>query len=116
MYKDFRNIETPFYFYDTALLQATLDAIHSEIDAYPQFRVHYALKANVNPEILRLIRNAGFGADCVSGGEIQTAIEAGFPASSIVYAGVGKSDKEIILPDAFHTYQAKLFLRVWTDS
>lgn len=97
MYKDFRNIETPFYFYDTALLQATLDAIHSEIDAYPQFRVHYALKANVNPEILRLIRNAGFGADCVSGGEIQTAIEAGFPASSIVYAGVGKSDKEIIL-------------------
>ena len=97
MYKDFRDIETPFYYYDTALLQATLDAICKEIKLYPNFHVHYALKANANPKILPIIQRAGLGVDCVSGGEIQTAIDAHFPTNSIVYAGVGKTDKEIIL-------------------
>lgn len=59
--------------------------------------MHYAVKANANPKILRIIRESGLGADCVSGGEIQAAIQAGFPASKIVYAGVGKTDKEINL-------------------
>ena len=97
MNKDFRDIETPFYYYDTVLLQATLDAICKEIKLYPNFHVHYALKANANPKILPIIQRAGLGVDCVSGGEIQTAIDAHFPTNSIVYAGVGKTDKEIIL-------------------
>ena len=59
--------------------------------------MHYAVKANANAKLLRIIREAGLGADCVSGGEIQAAIQAGFPASGIVYAGVGKSDWEIEL-------------------
>ena len=59
--------------------------------------VHYAVKANANPKILRIIREAGLGADCVSGGEIEASIKAGFPASKIVYAGVGKADWEINL-------------------
>ena len=59
--------------------------------------VHYAVKANANPRILRIIREAGMGADCVSGGEIEAALKAGFPAEKIVYAGVGKSDWEINL-------------------
>ena len=96
MNKDLRYIETPFYYYDTALLQATLDAIRCEIAQYPDYHVHYALKANANPNLLTLIQQAGLGADCVSGGEIETAIRAGFASEQIVYAGVGKSDKEIL--------------------
>ena len=89
--------KTPFYYYDTALLQATLDAITSTVANYPHFHVHYALKANANPKLLRLIQQAGLGVDCVSGGEIQVSIDNGFEASKIVYAGVGKSDDEIML-------------------
>ncbi len=88
---------TPFYYYDTRLLQTTLDAIKHEVEQYPNYHVHYALKANANSRLLRIIQQAGLGADCVSGGEVQRAIEAGFPADKIVYAGVGKSDWEILL-------------------
>lgn len=90
-------IETPFYYYDTELLRETLETIKAEIRNYPGYHVHYAVKANANPKILKIIREAGLGADCVSGGEIKAAIQAGFPAGSIVYAGVGKSDWEINL-------------------
>ena len=90
-------IETPFYYYDTELLRETVETIKAEIRNYPGYHVHYAVKANANPKILKIIREAGFGADCVSGGEIKAAIQAGFPAGSIVYAGVGKSDWEINL-------------------
>lgn len=89
--------QTPFYYYDIALLQATLDAIRHEIAQHPIYHVHYALKANANPRLLEVIQQAGLGADCVSGGEVQRAIEAGFPADKVVYAGVGKSDREILL-------------------
>ena len=88
--------QTPFYYYDTALLKATLDAIQKEIAPYPNYHVHYAMKANANPRLLEMIQQTGWGADCVSGGEVQEAIEAGFPADKIVYAGVGKSDWEIL--------------------
>ena len=89
--------ETPFYYYDIQLLKATLDAIAHEIEQYPNYHVHYALKANANARLLEIIQQAGVGADCVSGGEVQAAIDAGFPADKIVYAGVGKSDREILL-------------------
>lgn len=97
MKKDFRHIDTPFYYYDTALLKATLDAICATIASQPNYYVHYAMKANANPKLMQLIREAGFGVDCVSGGEIRTAIAEGFAADSIMYAGVGKSDWEIRL-------------------
>lgn len=89
--------ETPFYYYDLQLLKATLDAIAHEIEQYPNYHVHYALKANSNARLLEIIQQAGMGADCVSGGEVQRAIDAGFSADKIVYAGVGKSDREILL-------------------
>lgn len=89
--------QTPFYYYNIPLLQSTLDAIKKAIEPYPNYHVHYALKANANPIILSHIQQAGLGADCVSGGEVQRAIESGFPAQQIVYAGVGKSDREIQL-------------------
>ena len=97
MKKDFRHIDTPFYYYDTALLQATLDAICAAIASQPNYYVHYAMKANANPKLMQLIREAGFGVDCVSGGEIRTALAEGFAADSIMFAGVGKSDWEIRL-------------------
>ena len=93
----FAALRTPFYFYDLPLLRRTLDAVQEQLDRSPDFRVHYAVKANYNPRILAEIAARGFGADCVSGGEVQAALEAGFPAEGIVYAGVGKSDEEIRL-------------------
>ena len=93
----FQGLQTPFYYYDTQLLQLTLDTIREEVKDRPQWQVHYAVKANHNPVLLRQIAAAGFGADCVSGGEVQAALDAGFPPQSIVYAGVGKADWEILL-------------------
>ncbi len=93
----FNDIRTPFYYYDMDLLRATLNAIKEEVDKHDNFVMHYAVKANANPGILRQIKRAGFGADCVSGGEIEACVRAGFPGSKIVYAGVGKSDWEINL-------------------
>jgi diaminopimelate decarboxylase len=92
----FQTLETPFYCYDTALLRQTLDVLKAESEKYG-YEVHYALKANANAEILKIIASSGIGADCVSGGEVAAAIDAGFPASKIVFAGVGKTDAEINL-------------------
>ena len=92
-----QKIQTPFYYYDAELLRQTLHTINEEAGRHEGFCVHYAVKANANPKVLRIIREAGLGADCVSGGEIEAALKAGFPASKIVYAGVGKADWEINL-------------------
>ena len=92
-----QSIQTPFYYYDTELLRQTLRTINEEAGKHEGFVVHYAVKANANPRLLRIIREAGLGADCVSGGEIEASVKAGFPALKIVYAGVGKSDWEINL-------------------
>lgn len=92
----FQKLETPFYYYDTELLRRTLQVITEESEKYG-YHIHYAVKANANPRILSIIREKGLGADCVSGGEIQAALNAGFPAEKIVFAGVGKADWEIRL-------------------
>ena len=93
----FANVQTPFYYYDTKVLRETLDTIKKEIGKYENYSLHYAVKANANGKVLSIINQFGFGADCVSGGEIKAALNAGFPADKIVYAGVGKSDWEINL-------------------
>ena len=91
------RIQTPFYYYDADVLRETLKAINNESQKHEGFVVHYAVKANANPRVLRIIREAGLGADCVSGGEIEASVKAGFPSNKIVFAGVGKSDWEINL-------------------
>ena len=91
----FKGIKTPFYYYDTKLLRDTLQYIREQMD--DNMHMHYAVKANANPTILKIIAESGMGADCVSGGEIEAAINAGFNPENIVYAGVGKSDWEIRL-------------------
>ena len=95
--ESFRNIKTPFYYYDTALLRQTIKTITDEVAKHEGYHIHYAVKACANPKVLRIIADSGLGADCVSGGEIQACINAGFPANTIVYAGVGKADWEIEL-------------------
>lgn len=93
----FKGIDTPFYYYDVELLEQTIAAVKSEAARYGSFDVHYAIKANYNPRLLKIMADAGLGADCVSGGEVAAALAAGVPASKIVFAGVGKTDKEIAL-------------------
>lgn len=90
-------MRTPYYQYDLGILQNTLKAIEECVGGNPDWHVHYAIKANANPLLLKHINEYGLGIDCVSGGEIQTALDNGFPASSIVFAGVGKADWEIDL-------------------
>ena len=90
----FNITRTPFYYYDKTLLSNTLAKL-IRLAGERNYHIHYAVKANANPEILKLIAASGIGADCVSGGEIKAALEAGFPAKKIVFAGVGKADWEI---------------------
>lgn len=90
----FNSIKTPFYYYDTTVLNKTLKAVKTESDKY-NFIVHYALKANANNELLNIIKSYNIGADCVSGNEVKKAVECNFSSEHIVFAGVGKSDDEI---------------------
>ena len=91
-----KALPTPFYYYDVKLLQDTLDMVKNEAGKYG-YHAHYAVKANANPRILSIIAANGLGADWVRGGEVQAALNAGFPAGKIVFAGVGKADWEINL-------------------
>lgn len=91
---DLQKLDTPCYYYDLGLLRRTLSILNNEIEGLP-YHVHYAVKANANPILLTEIKNAGLGVDCVSGWEVQRAIENGFAPEKIVFAGVGKTDKEI---------------------
>jgi diaminopimelate decarboxylase len=90
----FNQLETPFYYYDLNVLCDTLRACTAAAAPY-NFHVHYALKANFNPKVLDMVQEFGIGADCVSGNEVKAAVEHGFNKNKIVFAGVGKADKEI---------------------
>ncbi|NOU46820.1 MAG: diaminopimelate decarboxylase [Bacteroidales bacterium] len=92
--QQFGQMPTPFYYYDMALLDQTIQSMKKEADRFG-FVVHYALKANSNPEILNRMQEFGLGADCVSGNEVSRALDCGFKSEQIVFAGVGKSDAEI---------------------
>lgn len=90
------SLKTPFYLYDTHVLQQTVKAAVDAADAYG-YVLHYAMKANHNPVITQLISQYGLGADCVSGNEVLKALQHGFSCGQTVFAGVGKSDEEIAL-------------------
>ncbi|MBI3519351.1 MAG: diaminopimelate decarboxylase [Bacteroidetes bacterium] len=92
--KTLSHYKTPFYYYDLALLKKTLETVNTESSKY-NYHVHYAFKANTNARLIDIIKQYGLGADCVSGNEVKCAIENGFEASHIVFAGVGKNDDEI---------------------
>ena len=90
----FKSIKTPFFYYNIEKLHDILVRVKKASSKY-NFVVHYAMKANANDKLLKIIKNYGFGADCVSGNEVKKAAEIGFNSNKIVFAGVGKSDDEI---------------------
>ena len=91
----FKSLKTPFYYYNLNLLDRTLDEVKKH-GLSKGYHVHFAVKANFNPQILERVREAGLGIDCVSGKEIERAIETGFKPEQIAFAGVGKTDEEIL--------------------
>jgi diaminopimelate decarboxylase len=90
----FKGLPTPFYFYDLDILRSTCETVRKTAENRGN-RIHYAVKANPNPRLLQIIASYGFGADCVSWNEIERAISAGITPSHIVFAGVGKTDRDI---------------------
>ncbi|HRP59968.1 MAG TPA: diaminopimelate decarboxylase [Vicingus sp.] len=92
--EQYKKLKTPFYHYNLDVLERTLDLVTAESNRYG-YHIHYALKANVNDAVLTAIKNRQIGADCVSGNEVKKALETGFAANNIVFAGVGKTDDEI---------------------
>ena len=93
----FKTLETPFYFYDIPLYRETLRIATEEAKGIARSSIHLAMKANNNKNILKYAKEAGLGIDTVSGGEILRAIQMGFPGNKIVFAGVGKTDREILV-------------------
>ncbi len=88
------EVGTPTYVYSADLIRQNVAAYKA---ADPDAIFAYALKANQNIEILKLIRSCGFGADVTSGGELYLALEAGFDPQKIIFSGVGKRDDEILM-------------------
>ncbi len=91
---DYNTVETPYYLYDLELLPATLQQLKELSNKYG-YTIHYALKANFEPEIVSIINDYGFGADCVSGNEVKLALSVGINPADIMFAGTGKSDREL---------------------
>lgn len=87
---------TPLYIYSHKTLERHVKAYETAFKSIPHV-VCYALKANSNAAIIKLIGDLGGGADVVSGGELYRALKAGIPANKIAYAGVGKKEDEIRL-------------------
>ncbi|MEZ4414246.1 MAG: diaminopimelate decarboxylase [Gemmatimonadota bacterium] len=86
---------TPLYVYDAEIVRNRYDAVvHAFAGADPL--VAYSVKANGTLALLHLLARLGAGADIVSGGELFRALRAGVPASRIVFAGVGKTEAEIV--------------------
>jgi diaminopimelate decarboxylase len=87
---------TPLFIYSRACIEDAWRAYEDAFAPVPH-RICYAVKANGNGAILRLLAGLGAGADIVSGGEMLAALRAGFPPERIVFAGVGKTDEELAL-------------------
>ncbi len=87
--------EQAFYLYD---LEPFEERAQHYISCFgPEARIHYAMKANSHPEILKRARDLGLGVDLVSGGELQKALNAGFSREQMIFSGVGKSKKDLEL-------------------
>ncbi len=87
---------TPLYVYSAPAMRQRVRALRDAL-AGLDAGIRYAVKANGNGAVLRLLAEEGAGADIVSGGELERALRAGIAASDIVFSGVGKSDAEIAL-------------------
>lgn len=88
------KVGTPFYCYSK---KALVDNFNKFKTAFPKADICYAVKANASIAILKILAQAGAGADVVSGGELFLALKCGIPGNKIVYSGVGKTPKDIAL-------------------
>ncbi len=88
------TVGTPFYVYSAATLRRHVRVMREAFDAVPTL-IAYAMKANSNQAVLKVVAGEGAGADVVSGGELERAIAAGIPANRIVFSGVGKTVAEM---------------------
>lgn len=85
--------QTPFYCYSEESIVNQYDGLYSAFDM--DIKIFYAMKANSNLSIIKLLLNKGSGIDVVSGGEIERAIIAGAKGKDIIYSGIGKTDEEL---------------------
>ncbi len=88
------TVGTPFYVYSAATLRRHVRVMREAFDGVPTL-VAYAMKANSNQAVLKVVAGEGAGADVVSGGELERAIAAGIPPNKIVFSGVGKTVAEM---------------------
>ena len=88
------TVGSPTYIYDAATIRDRYHRLEAALQGLPH-RICYAVKANGNLAVLKLLADLGAGADIVSGGELLRAIAAGFAPEHIVFSGVGKSDEEL---------------------
>lgn len=93
-FASFKRIATPFYYYDIDLFQRTADTV-AALSEKTGIHVHYSVKANSDHRLNDILAAKGFGADCVSGDEIDFAVSCGYDPKKIFFAGVGKTDREI---------------------
>lgn len=89
-------IGTPVHVYSASALRHAADAFTSALQGLPSARFAFAVKANPNGAVLRLLAECGYGADIVSGGELRRALNAGIAPADVVFSGVGKTDQEMI--------------------
>ena len=89
------KLKTPFYFYDLDLLDKTILSLKDSLEL--NYNVYYAIKANNNSKIIKLINDHNLGIDAVSGEEINKSLNCKINPKKIVFAGVGKTKEEIIL-------------------
>ena len=89
-------VGTPVYVYSRATLARHARVFREALSILPRFEVAYAIKANPNLSVIKVVAAEGFGADVVSQGEMERALAAGVPASGVVFSGVGKSAVEMV--------------------
>ncbi len=89
------EIGTPFYCYSQATLERHARVMREGLSCLDDPLIAFAVKANPNVAVLRILARQGLGADVVSVGEMQRALTAGIPAERIVFSGVGKTDSEL---------------------
>ncbi len=90
------TVGTPVHVYSAGSLRHTADGFTAALRHLQAPRFAFAVKANPNTAVLRLLAKRGYGADIVSGGELRRALDAGMAPSGIVFSGVGKTDRELI--------------------
>ena len=89
------EVGTPFYLYSEQKLRDNFKSFADAVKPLKKATVCFAVKSNFNPTILKILAGMGAGADIVSGGELELALQAGVPADKIVFSGVGKTRAEL---------------------